>query len=80
MVRSGYGSRGELKDVSLMRGGRGGRKAYEKVLGVDLAVLGQVEIFLGHENSLAEEILVDLFSIGFGNEPRVRDRYVSFTM
>jgi hypothetical protein len=32
-------------------------------------VFGEVEVFLGHEHSLTEEILVDLLAVGFGDEP-----------
>jgi len=39
-----------------------------EVLGVDVAVLGEVEVLLGHEHTLSEEVLVDLLAIGLGNE------------
>lgn len=50
-----------------------GRKAlegldYEEVLGVDFGVLGQVVVLGGCENSLPEEVLVNLLSIGLGDE------------
>ena len=32
-------------------------ETYEEVLGVDVAVLREVEVLLGHEHSLSEEIL-----------------------
>ena len=32
-------------------------------------MLGLVEVLLGHEYSFTEKILVDLLSIGFGDEP-----------
>jgi hypothetical protein len=40
-----------------------------EVLGVDLAVLGQVEVFLRDEYALAEEVLVDLLAVGLGDQP-----------
>lgn len=40
-----------------------------KVLGVNLAVLGLVEVLLGDENTLAEEVLVDRLAVGLGNQP-----------
>jgi hypothetical protein len=45
--------------------------AYIKIFGVELSVFGEVEIFLCHEHSLTEEILVDLLAVGFGDEPLV---------
>ena len=43
--------------------------AYEEILGVNLSMFGKVEVFLGHEHSLTEEILVDLLAISFWDEP-----------
>jgi hypothetical protein len=40
-----------------------------EVLGVDVSMLGKVEVLLGHEHTLAEEVLVDLLAVGFWNEP-----------
>ena len=40
-----------------------------EVSGINFAVLGQVEVFLGDEHALTEEVLVDLFAVGFGDEP-----------
>ena len=42
---------------------------YEEVLGIDIAMLGEVEVLLGHEHTLSEEVLVDLLSIRLGDEP-----------
>ena len=42
-----------------------------EVLRVNLTVLGQVVVFLSHEHSLAEEILVDLLAVSFWDEPGV---------
>jgi hypothetical protein len=42
---------------------------YEKVLGVNVAVLGLVEVLLGDEHTLAEEVLVDRLAVGLGDEP-----------
>jgi hypothetical protein len=42
---------------------------YVEVLGVDLAMLGLVEVFLRNEHSLAEEILVDLLAVFLGDQP-----------
>jgi len=39
-----------------------------EVLGVNVAVLGEVEVLLGHQHTLSEEVLVDLLAIGLGNE------------
>ena len=44
-------------------------RAYVEVLGVELSVLGKVVVFLCHEHSLPEEILVDLLAVGLGDEP-----------
>ena len=41
----------------------------EQVLGVDVVVLGQVEVLLGDEYALAEEVLVDLLAVGLGDKP-----------
>lgn len=38
--------------------------------GVDLAVLGLVIVLLGDEDTLAEEVLVDLFTVFLGNKHR----------
>ena len=40
-----------------------------EVLGVDFAVLGLVEVLLGDEDALAEEVRVDRFAVGFGDQP-----------
>jgi hypothetical protein len=42
---------------------------YVKVLGVNLAVLGHVEVLLCDEYTLLEEVLVDEFAVGLGNQP-----------
>ena len=39
-----------------------------KVLSINLAVLGKVEVLLSNENSLSEEVLVDLLAVGLGDE------------
>ena len=44
--------------------------SYVEVLCVDLAVLWLVEVLLGDENTLTEEVLVDLLAIGLGDEPK----------
>ena len=44
-------------------------RAYEEVLGVDLAMLGEVEILLRDEHALAEQILVDLLAVLLGDQP-----------
>lgn len=49
----------------------------EEVLGVDLAVLG-LEVLFGDEHALAEEVLVDLLAVRFGDQPgRARGEYVT---
>ena len=40
-----------------------------KVLGVNLAVLGLVEVLLCDEDSLTEEVLVDCLAVGLRNQP-----------
>lgn len=44
-------------------------RTYVEVLGVNLAVLGQVEVLLGDEHTLTEEVLVDRLAVGLGNQP-----------
>ena len=43
-------------------------ETYVKVLGVNVAVLGLVEVLLGDEHTLAEEVLVDRLAVGLGDE------------
>jgi hypothetical protein len=43
--------------------------AHIEILGIDFTMFGEVEIFLSHEHSLAEEVLVDLLSVGLGDKP-----------
>ena len=47
----------------------GRRSTYVEVLCVDLAVLGKIEVFLGHEYTLTKEVLVDLLAVGFWDKP-----------
>lgn len=42
-----------------------------KVLGVNLAVFWLVEVLLGDEDTLTEEVLVDCLAVGLGNQPGV---------
>lgn len=42
-----------------------------EVLGIDVIVLWEVIILLGDENTLTEEVLVDLLSVGLGDKPEV---------
>lgn len=42
----------------------------EQVLGVDIGVLGKVEVLLGNEDTLSEEVLVDLLAVGLGDQHR----------
>ena len=44
-------------------------ETYVKVLGVNVAVLGLVEVLLGDEHTLAEEVLVDRLAVGLRNQP-----------
>ena len=44
-------------------------RAYIEVLGVDLAMLGQVEVFLRDQHSFAEDVLVDLLAVFLGDQP-----------
>lgn len=55
----------------------GSRGTYVKVLGVNLLVLREVEVLLGDEDTLAEEVLVDLLAVGLGNQPNPRTRAIS---
>ena len=41
---------------------------YVEVLGIDVAMLGLVEVLFGNEHTLLEDILVDLLAIGFGDK------------
>jgi hypothetical protein len=43
--------------------------AYIEILGIDFTMFREVEIFLSHEHSLTEEVLVDLLSVGLGDKP-----------
>jgi hypothetical protein len=43
------------------------RATYKEVLGVNVVVLG-LKVLLSHENTLTEEILVDLLALGLGDE------------
>ena len=45
------------------------RITYVEVLGVNVTVLGLVEVLLGDEHTLAEEVLVDRLAVGLGDEP-----------
>jgi len=40
-----------------------------EVLGLDLVVLGQVEVLLRDADTFAEEVFVDLLAVGFGDQP-----------
>jgi len=40
----------------------------EEVLGVDLRVLWEIVVLLRDEDTLAKEVLVDLFPVGLGNK------------
>jgi hypothetical protein len=42
---------------------------YIEVLGVNVAMLGHIVVLLGHEHALAEEVLVDLLTVGLGDKP-----------
>lgn len=60
------------RELGLDVAARGERLAgldHVEVLGVDVVVLGEVEVLLGDEYTLAEEVLVDLLSVGLGDEP-----------
>jgi len=43
--------------------------SHEEVLGVNVGVLGEVEVLLGHEYTLLEEVLVDLLAISLWDKP-----------
>lgn len=40
-----------------------------EVLGVNLVVLRGIVVLLGHQDTLTEEVLVDLLAVGLGDEP-----------
>ena len=42
---------------------------YIEVLGLDLIMLGQVEVLLRNEHTLTEEVLVDLLAVRLWNQP-----------
>ena len=44
-------------------------KSYVEILRVNLAMLWLVEVLLRYEHALAEEVLVDLLAVGFGDQP-----------
>jgi hypothetical protein len=61
------------RELGLDEAARGERLAgldHVEVLGVDVVVLGEVEVLLGDEDTLSEEVLMDLFAVGLGDEPR----------
>jgi hypothetical protein len=47
----------------------GAHSTYVKVLGVNLAVLGLVEVLFRDEHALLEEVLVDELAVSLGNQP-----------
>jgi hypothetical protein len=53
-------------------------ETYVKVLGVNVAVLGLVEVLLGDEHTLAEEVLVDRLAVGLGDQPGALLVYFAF--
>ena len=42
---------------------------YEEILRVDVAVLGEVGVLLGHEDTLTEEVFVDFLAVRFWDKP-----------
>lgn len=42
---------------------------YVEILGVDLAMLGLVEVLLRDHHTFAEEVLMDLFAIRLWDQP-----------
>jgi hypothetical protein len=52
-----------------MRIAVGAQSTYVEVLGVDLAVLGLVEVLFRDEHALLEEVLVDELAVSLGNQP-----------
>lgn len=44
-------------------------RSYVKVLSVDLAVLGLVEVLLRDHDTLTEKVLMDLLAVGLGDQP-----------
>ena len=48
---------------------------YVEVLGVDLAMLGLVEVLLRDHHTFAEEVFMDLLAIRLGNQPAVMYQY-----
>ena len=60
---------GELGLEEAARGERLAGLHDVEVLGVNLVVLGQVEVLLRHADALTEEVLVDLLAVGLGDQP-----------
>lgn len=48
-------------------------ESYVEVLGVDVRVLWEVVVLLGHEYTLLEEVLVDLLSVSLWDKPASTD-------
>jgi hypothetical protein len=55
-------------------------ETYVKVLGVNVAVLGLVEVLLGDEHTLAEEVLVDRLAVGLGDQPGALSVHFAFAV
>ena len=53
---------------------------YVEVLGVDLAMLGLVEVLLRDHHTFAEEVFMDLLAIRLGNQPSVMYQYYILRM
>lgn len=43
--------------------------AYVEVLGIDVGVLGLVEVLLRNQDALTEEVLVNRLAVGLGDQP-----------
>jgi hypothetical protein len=44
-------------------------RTYIEILGINVAMLREVEVLLGHEHAFAEEVLVDLLAVSFWDKP-----------
>jgi len=53
-------------------------ETYVEVLGVNVAMLGLVEVLLGDEHTLAEEVLVNRLAVGLGDQPGALSVYLDF--
>jgi hypothetical protein len=44
-------------------------RTYIEILGINVAMLREIEVLLGHEHAFAEKVLVDLLAVCFWDKP-----------